>query len=211
MSKLSSAIMVSVLSLASAALAGPLYAQTTISGSAAAESKSDVGAGTLTQSHVKELFFEAAREGRDDLLAGLLQSGTVQLDERNPQGYTALILAAYNGHPGTVDFLISRGADACATDTKGNTSLMGVAFKGETAIAARLIAAHCDVNAVNKAGQTALMMAALFGRTEVVKLLLAHGADVSLRDGAGNTATSLAQQQASAAMLDLLKSAPRGG
>jgi uncharacterized protein len=208
MSTLANAMMAGFLTLAPITLVGPVHAQTAMGNAAApAGSTNDADVPTLTRSHAKELFFEAAREGRDDLLVGLLQSGALQPDERDPQGYTALILAAYNGHPGAVDVLIGKGANACATDAKGNSSLMGVAFKGETAIAARLIAAHCNVNAVNNAGQTALMMAALFGRTDVVKLLLAHGADVTVRDSAGNTATSVAQQQASAAVLELLKNA----
>src|ERR1700721_3017113 len=106
----------------------------------------------LSQGHIKEIYVDAARQGRDDLLDGLIKSG-MKPDERDPHGYTALILAAYNGKAATVDFLIQKGANPCATDAKGNSSLMGVAFKGESGIAQRLIAARCDVNARNDAGQ----------------------------------------------------------
>ena len=118
----------------------------------------------LSQDQIKSMFFDAARQGRDDLLGGLIQSG-MKPDERDAHGYTALILAAYNGQPETVDFLIGKGADPCAVDAKGNNALMGVAFKGETDVAQRLLQERCNVNAANGAGQTALMMGALFGRT----------------------------------------------
>jgi len=209
MSPLSNAVLATFLLLVPVTWSGPLLAQTNDT-TASSPGTGDAAAGSMTLSRIKELYFEAAREGRDDLLGGLLKSGVLQPDARNPQGYTALILAAYNEHPGTVDFLIGKGADACATDPKGNSSLMGVAFKGDAEIATRLIAAHCDVNAVNGAGQTALMMAALFGRTDVIKVLLAHGADPSRRDQAGNTAALLAQQQGSTAVVELLKNASRG-
>jgi uncharacterized protein len=158
----------------------------------------------MSQDHLKAIFFDAARQGRNDLLSGLIQSG-MKPDVRDPHGYTALILAAYSGQASSVDLLIQKGANPCATDAHGNSSLMGVAFKGETGILQRLIAAHCDVNARNDAGQTALMMAALFGRTDAVKMLLANGADRSIQDLQGHTAEILAQQQANPQMVALLQ------
>jgi ankyrin repeat protein len=211
MPHISNAFLVAVLSLVPAALADPASAfvqlAETQDGAATASVQHD--AASLGQARIKELFFDAARTGRDDLLDGLIQSG-MKPDERDAKGYTALIIAAYNGQAKSVDLLIQKGANPCATDAKGNNSLMGVAFKGETAIAQRLIAAHCDVNARNGSGQTALMMAAMFGQTDVVKLLLMNGANPELRDQAGNTAVSLAQQQANPQMITLLTQAAKG-
>ena len=110
-------------------------------------------------------------------------------------------MAAYDGHPDTVEALIAHGADACKPDaTQGNTAQMGVAFKGDDAIAARLLKAGCDVNARNHASQTALMMAALFSRTNEIAMLRAAGADASIADGSGRTASSVAADQGSAAI-----------
>jgi ankyrin repeat protein len=210
MSRVSSAFLMAILTLvpatAAGAAAGFIKLAEAQDGAAAAVQDD---AGGLSQDHIKEIFFDAARAGRNDLLDGLIRSG-MKPDERDPHSYTALILAAYNGKAATVDFLIQKGANPCATDAKGNSSLMGVAFKGETAIAQRLIAAHCDVNARNGAGQTALMMATMFGQTDVVKLLLANGANLMLQDGAGNTAMTLAQQQANPQMVALLTQAIKG-
>jgi uncharacterized protein len=103
----------------------------------------------------QELLFEAAKLGRTDLIDPLVKAG-VDIDAYEPRGFTPLILAAYNGHPDTVEALIANGADPCKPDsTQGNTAQMGVAFKGEDAIAARLLKTGCNVNAKNKAGQTA--------------------------------------------------------
>src|ERR1700737_3563298 len=196
MPRISTAFLISSLWLVPAALAGPALAVVSLGGAP--------GSGAAATRHATP-----PRSGPNDLLDGLIRSG-MKPDERDSHGYTALILAAYNGKAATVDFLIQQGANACATDAKGNSSLMGVAFKGETAIAQRLIAAHCDVNARNNAGQTALMMAAMFGQTDVVKLLLMNGANPELRDQAGNTAVSLAQQQANPQMITLLTQAAKG-
>ncbi|MDB5634316.1 MAG: ankyrin repeat protein [Tardiphaga sp.] len=211
MPRISTASLIAALWLVPAALAGPAFAfvqlAETLDSAAAASVQHD--AAGLSQDHIKEIFFDAARQGRDDLLDGLIRSG-MKPDERDAKGYTALILAAYNGQAKTVDLLIQKGANPCAADAKGNSSLMGVAFKGETGIAQRLIAAHCDVNARNDAGQTALMMAAMFGRTDVVKMLLVNGANPELQDQAGNTAVKLAQQQVNPQMVTLLTEAVKG-
>ena len=158
--------------------------------------------------HYQELYFDAAREGRVDLLQGMIKDG-MSIDARDGRGYTALILAAYDGHRDAVDFLIGKGADPCATDPKGNTALMGVAFKGETDVA-RTLVAHCDVNLTNKAGQTAVMMAALFGHQDIVRLLAERGARLDAKDASGNTAESLARQQGNAEMATLLAQLQQG-
>jgi ankyrin repeat protein len=207
MLRIQDAFLLATLAFAAVSLTAPASAsdqavetQNAAGGASGQREASNAG---LSQDHIKEIFFDAARQGRDDLLDGLIKSG-MKPDEKDQHGYTALILAAYNGQAKTVDFLIEKGANPCATDGKGNSSLMGVAFKGETAIAQRLITAHCDVNARNDAGQTALMMAAMFGQTDVVNTLIANGAQPDLQDHVGNTAVSLAQQQANPQMVSLL-------
>lgn len=143
----------------------------------------------------QHLLFEAAKQGRADMIDPLVQAG-VDINAYDDRGFTPLILAAYNGQLSTVDALMAQGADACRPDRdQGNTAQMGVAFKGEDAVAARLLKAGCDVNARNKAGQTALMMASLFNRTRQVDMLLAAGADRAARDAAGRTAGSVAADQ----------------
>lgn len=161
---------------------------------------------TMTREHLQEIYFDAARQGRNDLIEGLISHGfSPNIHDR--KGYTPLILAAYNNHPDTVNMLIAHGADACGKDLKGNTALMGAAFKGESAIVRRLAEAGCPVNTQNIVGQTALMMAALFGQDETVKTLLSLGADPTLRDANGQTAMSLAEAQDNTDMVSLLSSA----
>ncbi|TPW33843.1 ankyrin repeat domain-containing protein [Oecophyllibacter saccharovorans] len=160
----------------------------------------------VSEAHLKAVWFDAAREGKTDILAGLVKRG-FNPDLQDSKGYTALILATYHDHAPTVQALLALGAKPCAADRKGNTALMGAAFKGEAGLV-RLLAEHgCPVNTQNDAGQTALMMASLFGRTEAVKTLLALGADPALVDKSGATALSLAQTQGESAMSSLLQEA----
>ena len=156
---------------------------------------------------LQELLFDAARIGRDDVIPALLHAGA-DLEARDPRGYTALILAAYNGQAETTRLLLAEGAAVDAADGgRGNTALMGVAFKGHAEIAQVLIEAGADANLRNDAGQTALMIAALFNQIAIVDLLLAAGADPAAADAIGNSAASVAAAQGNHAMVERLAGA----
>jgi ankyrin repeat protein len=149
----------------------------------------------LTTAHVQEMLFDAATMGRTDMIAPLLTAGA-DINGYDSRGFTALILAAYNGHIDTVNALIAAKADPCKPDvTQGNTAQMGVAFKGYDDIAARLLKTSCQVDARNHQGQTALMMAAMFDRKAQIAMLVAAGAQTSAKDTSGRTASSVAHDQ----------------
>ena len=151
---------------------------------------------------LRELMFDAARLGRDDVIPALLHAG-VGVEISDARGHTPLVLASYNGHATTTALLLDHGAAVDGdADHRGNTALMGVAFKGHAEIAALLIARGADVNRRNASGQTALMLAALFDRTAIIDLLLANGADPALIDAAGNTVRSLALSQNNEALVE---------
>lgn len=139
-------------------------------------------------------WFDAARAGRLDIL-GVLLDAHYPIDARTKAGYTALVLAAYDGQPKALDFLLQKGADACAADRNGNTALMGALYKGEMDIAYTLADAHCPIDQANNAGETALAFAALFGRVDIIPLLVSRGADTAHRDAQGQTPRVVALKQ----------------
>ncbi|SFD64756.1 ankyrin repeat domain-containing protein [Paracidovorax konjaci] len=146
--------------------------------------------GSRLQAQLRQYLFDAARQGRSEMVAEFI-AARYDLNVRDAQGYTALILAAYHGQRAVVDQLLAAGADPCAQDRRGNTALMGAIFKGELAIARRLVQADCAPDQRNNAGQTAAMYAALFQRTELLQALAARGADLNARDARGNGVTQL--------------------
>ncbi|MDP5208845.1 ankyrin repeat domain-containing protein [Microbulbifer sp. 2205BS26-8] len=115
-------------------------------------------------------YFAAARIGDTEVLREFSQAG-FPLDLKNPKGYTALMIATYNGNEPAVDYLLERGADACVEDRRGNTALMAAIFRGEFSIARTLLKQDCDAARTNKAGHSAEDFARVFGRERVVQLL----------------------------------------
>jgi len=153
-------------------------------------------ASEITEQQVyKELmpyFYAAARTGDNEVITEFLNAG-LPIDIKNPKGYTALMIATYNGKKSTVNTLISQGANVCAQDNRGNTALMAAVFRGELSIAKTLMLEDCDENQQNKAGQTAVMYASLFGREALRTLLIERGADINLQDNSGNSAATIEQ------------------
>lgn len=147
-----------------------------------------------TQAQLREIYFDAAREGDTQRLAAFVEAH-YSLDTQDEKGYTGLILAAYHGQQAAVEQLLNAGANPCAKDKRGNTALMGAIFKGELSIANRLISADCMPDQRNNAGQTPAMYAALFQRKEILNALVARGADLSAKDDMGNDVDGLSKGQ----------------
>ncbi|HDM8213484.1 TPA: ankyrin repeat domain-containing protein [Vibrio harveyi] len=117
-----------------------------------------------------ELFFDAARIGNNEVVDTFVSQG-FPIDQRNNQSYTALMVAAYQGHRETVRLLLDSGANACLQDKRGNTALMGALIKREIGIAKDLYQADCSPELRNKAGLNLKEFAEIYGQSKVLKSL----------------------------------------
>jgi len=122
----------------------------------------------------------------------LIEAGA-NVDAKDEDGWTSLMLAASNGKLGVVKLLLKSDADVNPEDKDGRTALMLAARYGKLDVVKLLLESDADnvmklMNAVDKDGQTSLMMAARYGNLDVVKLLLESDADVDPEDNDGRTA-----------------------
>ncbi|XP_015439222.1 PREDICTED: kinase D-interacting substrate of 220 kDa [Dufourea novaeangliae] len=118
----------------------------------------------------------------DDNLAGLqnfLENKRVQVDDRDENGSTALILAASKGRIHFVRELVNHGADVNAEDGDNWTALLCAAKEGHTDVCLELLEHGADLEHRDMGGWTALMWATYKGRSPTVTMLLARGADVN--------------------------------
>ena len=79
-------------------------------------------------------FFTAARLGLTDDLIICLEEGA-EVNARSQQDWTALMIAAVNGHLETVRVLLRHGADPLARDARGRTARTLALVKGQSDVA----------------------------------------------------------------------------
>ena len=159
------------------------------------------------ESHIQnmEVFYDAALTGNIEIVKSMLEQG-VDVNGKDLEGTTALMLSSYNGHTNIVKLLLDNGAHIEARSKVGRTALMFVSTGPFPETVTLLLENDASVNAVDHDEHfTPLMHAAAEGLLEIVKILLEYGADPSLRDIDGDTAASFALQNGHKDVVNLLK------
>ena len=147
--------------------------------------------------------FSAVRKGPLDAFVSQMATHG-NLNSRDAQGNTPLLLAIRKQRYRHVDYLLEQGADAAVQNNQGNTTLIFAAYTAPVALCEQLFACGALVNARNARGITPLMAAAITGNMEVVRWLLQHGADVAQKDIYGCTACMQAHLHGRMAVVELL-------
>ncbi len=159
----------------------------------------------LTQTELDAQLLKAACYGQTANLSALLIAGA-NVNAVDPQGNTALMLAAENGRHATALILIPL-LDLAALNSAnqlGQTALMLAAFNGHTTIASVLINAGANVERANPVdGFTILMLAASHGHTSMVSILIPHLNVLALnaKNKNGETALMLAAENGHTAIV----------
>ena len=116
---------------------------------------------------------DAAKEGDLEDVKALLKANP-DLASEYVSGWTALYLAAANGHKDVVDVLLAHGARVDDTCNHNNTPLYAAAGAGYRDVVALLLSAGADVTAKGNS-PTPLGLAEQRGHTDVVEILRRHG------------------------------------
>lgn len=121
-----------------------------------------------------------AAESADPARVTLFLQAGMPVDARDERGWTALMVAAFNGNEAVAMILTVHGADPNARDRGGYTPLHWAALNGYDSVVKLLIKKGVDRDARSNFGLTALLQAATKGHTQVVETLLLAGADPNL-------------------------------
>lgn len=114
--------------------------------------------------------FNAVRNHDQGALNEYLRMGG-DIDARDSNGMTALILAVDEGCDSIVRFLLDRKASPDLTDRWGQTALMLAAGRNNSKCAKLLLASGAALNIRAENGLTALQYATDNGATEVARVL----------------------------------------
>lgn len=147
--------------------------------------------------------FDAAALGHLDRLRALLDEDASAVAAFADDGFSALHLAAWFGHPRAAELLLGRGADPEAIATNGTRlrPLHSAAAGGHAVIAHLLLDRGADIEAAQQAGIRPLHSAAHRDDLAMVGLLLERGADPAATTDDGRTARDLASDAAVLALL----------
>ena len=130
------------------------------------------------------VLLESSQSGDDDAVRFLLDLG-VNVNYRNSERKTALILASEAGHEEVVQALLSAGASVNDQDSAGQTALM--LASGNIGIVRYLLLAKADPDLQRQDGNTALHIACYKGHNTVVELLLSYHASPVIKNTKDDT------------------------
>lgn len=108
---------------------------------------------------------------------------TAKVNDRQPDGATALAWAVYHENADAADLLLKAGANPDLANDYGIGPLALACENGNGSLVARLLAARANPNLARSGGQTPLMSCAARGSIDGVSALLAAGADPNAVEG----------------------------
>lgn len=151
--------------------------------------------------------FEAAALGDEAALVRELDADPALVHGVSGDGFSLLGLAAFFGHAGVAEALLSRGADVNAVSRNAMRvqPLHSAVAGGHGALARALVMAGADVNATQQDEFTPLMAAAQNGDAGLALFLQQRGADADARTGDGRRAADFAREEGHAVLADSLE------
>src|SRR5689334_1041972 len=146
-------------------------------------------------------FFRSVDLGNEAAIMLFIQAG-VDVEMRNPNGWTPLLAAAYIGSEKAANVLLKHHANVDARDKQGYTPLHWSSFKGFPGMTKLLLDGKANPNAQSDMGLTPLHQAAMMGHIRIVEALLKGGAKVNETNNEGCTPLHQAVADAS---VDVIK------
>ncbi|MBI2677057.1 MAG: ankyrin repeat domain-containing protein [Candidatus Yanofskybacteria bacterium] len=117
------------------------------------------------------VLLSASRANLPKTIKAVIEEGVDPNIKRLTDGYTPLLLAAWDGLLDNVRVLVEAGADINAVSNEGGSALMLAAQRGWREIVEYLLSRGADKTLVDLEGYTALGAAQTMGHLEIVKLI----------------------------------------
>ncbi|XP_050080000.1 uncharacterized protein LOC126567761 [Anopheles maculipalpis] len=126
------------------------------------------------------------------------------LGTRNFGGFSALHLAAQNGHNQSCREILLAGADPDVQNNYGDTPLHTACRYGHAGAIRILLSAKCDFERINLNGDTALHIACAMGRRKLTRILLEAGCRQDTKNAQDETPRDIAQRKNLVEIINIL-------
>ncbi|KAM7309701.1 death-associated protein kinase 1 isoform X1 [Ixodes scapularis] len=144
------------------------------------------------ENFVVAALFCAIEEGNLTGLEELFSMSSINPNQSNKHGETAVHVASGLAQLPILKFLHSKGANLKLADSHGDSAMYWAARQGHTDVIQYLWEHGVSVDCQNRIGETALHVAARYGHRPAVKLLCSFGANINVADEHGDTALHIA-------------------
>ncbi|XP_050097781.1 uncharacterized protein LOC126578865 [Anopheles aquasalis] len=126
------------------------------------------------------------------------------LGTRNYGGFSALHLAAQNGHNQSCREILLAGGDPDVQNNYGDTPLHTACRYGHAGAIRILLSAKCDYERINLNGDTALHIACAMGRRKLTRILLESGCRQDTKNAQDETARDIALRKNLVEIINIL-------
>jgi hypothetical protein len=109
------------------------------------------------------------------------------VNEKDSQGNSPLLLACTSGNFEMAEMLVVAGAGVSAANYQGDTPLLAAVGAGKLQLAEMLVRKDADVNQKDSQGNSPLLLACTSGTFEIAEMLVVAGAGVSAANERGDT------------------------
>ncbi|XP_022807529.1 uncharacterized protein LOC111344551 [Stylophora pistillata] len=123
--------------------------------------------------------------GGDLDIISLIHSRVKDIESKEVEGYTPLMIAAFNGKLQAVKWFLEEGAAKTCVCNRGWNLLHCAALSGDPDVMGVILPHVPDIECKNANGQTPLIIAVRKGNLQSVKLLLERGANPFAKDNNG--------------------------
>lgn len=132
--------------------------------------------------NMRSVLWHSANLGQQKVISALLKNKSIDLNQKDINGYTPLARAVLKGHVNIVRQLINRDARLDILTKENNSLLMLAVLPGKAKLTKLLLDKGIDPNIKNNAGDSALMLAAAAGNNDMIEILIKSGADIQIRN-----------------------------
>lgn len=150
-------------------------------------------------------FIECADKGNLEMIKYFISNRT-DVNQTNPNEYTALHFAAKSGHVEVVRHLLDHGALINKQNTHGSTALFIACQAGRKEVVQLLLQRGANPNITMFNKDSPLIISSYYGAKEITEILLKNGADILHLDKYGDGPIEVAQKRGHFSIIPILQS-----